>query len=77
MGRERPVNNVFKVLSDEYWDPDPFINRLVKPEIKRYENLEDLCPNDYKSIAKLVKKLKLIATMEYKGTKRSDWKWMK
>ncbi len=77
LGRERPVNNVFKILSEEYWNPDPFINKLVNPEIKRYANPEDLRPNDHKSIAKLEKKLKLIATMGYNGNKKTDWEWLK
>jgi len=77
MGRERPLNNIFKVLSEEYWNPNPFTNKLVKPEIKRYENSEDLRSNDFNSITKLVKKLKLIATMEYKGKNKTDWKWLK
>jgi hypothetical protein len=77
MGHERPVNDVVLMLQGEYWNPDPFTNNLVKPDIKRYENMQDLRPNNFKSIEKLEKKLKLIATMGYKSKNKTDWKWVK
>jgi hypothetical protein len=76
MGKKRPVNNAVKILRDDNMSPDPFTNKLMKPVIKRYENPGDLRPNDYTSISELVEKLTLIATMGYKGNKKTDWEWL-
>ncbi|MGV8171976.1 MAG: hypothetical protein ACP5OA_04755 [Candidatus Woesearchaeota archaeon] len=76
-GRERPVNNLVQILQDEWWNVNPFTNKLMNPIIKRYENPNDRSPNDYDSISKLVDELKLVATMGYKGHEKTDWNWIR
>ena len=77
IGRERCVNNLVKILNGEYWDPNPFQNKIMNPVIKRYENPQELRPNDFNSISELVDKLQMVATMGYKGNKKTDWEWLK
>jgi len=76
IGHERPVNNLVEILKSEHFNPDPFSNKLINPVIRRYENISDLRPDYFNSISELEKKLKLIATMGYKGREKTDWKWL-
>lgn len=77
IGSECPANNSMKLLREDLrnaligalWTP-PITNRSMNsigPIINRYENKNDLHPNDFNSIDDLVENLKLVATMESKA----------
>jgi hypothetical protein len=74
MGRQNQADNLYLILHNDFSNRNIF---KAKPEIKRYENKEDLRAENFNSVSDLECKLKLIATMEkVKGKKETSWNWL-